>query len=169
MWFEDAFDNRLFNITAVLRKIFYQYVIFILLKLVKMSFLLFLFLTFNCQFFFNQKQHFLMPELWLLQHSLSTHVANHTKKRYKVNFTLLLFKLLFYTFLGACLWRLWSWQHNPLEMSHSLDILHGSEYCLSCWTGGLQTLAEAPCSASAQTNPDSQSLSRRQSSPTLLP
>lgn len=48
-------------------------------------------------------------------------------------------------------------------------MLQGSEYCLSCLTGGLHTLADPPDSGSAHNNPDSQSLSRLHNSPALRP
>lgn len=53
-------------------------------------------------------------------------------------------------------------------ISQSLDVAQSSAYCLAITIGARQT--EAPPTAdSSQTKPDSQSASRRQSSPNLRP
>lgn len=53
-------------------------------------------------------------------------------------------------------------------MSQSLDVAHSSAYCLAITIGARQTLAP-PTAETSQTKPDSQSASRRQSSPSLRP
>ena len=55
-----------------------------------------------------------------------------------------------------------------LVMSQSLDVAQSSAYCLATTIGARQTLAP-PTADTSQTKPDSQSASRRQSSPSLRP